>query len=536
MFQKFKSLALERQMFLSFSCASALLLIATLFVALYFDIDRQHQSIDASIATTAAYAASLDEVSEMLERGYPSGKAAAQLDKLHHSLSSLDTIAVYSRDGLRFYHTSRNESGDTFVSGEETAILSGAAPYITSGYSTQGSQRKAFHAVTNGEGEIIGFVTVAIFLSDIMQRNLALLPAFFCILAAALVIALLLSRGIVRLLQSSLHGYQPDELLDLYIRQDEVLNAIEDGLIATDGRGVVLFSNKQARRLFQQQEDVPLQGRNILEFFPESSCTQVAQSGVPIHNHSQVINGHSVLATVLPVRANSGQPGVLSVFHDKTEMRKLSDQLSGAREMLDTLRFFNHEFMNKLHVILGYLQTNQIQEATQFIINSSLVSSQSIRETADCIRIPRLCALIIGKMMHASELGILLTVSHDSSCREEDLLVPVEDWAAIIGNLLENAIEELSRSQPEIREIQLSLYCRPDCNLIICEDTGSGIPADLLPHIWEKGVSSKGDDRGLGLNLVGQLIEKNHGSIQIDTEPGEGTVFTLTFTREGEMH
>ena len=511
MVQKFKSLALERQMFLSFSCASALLLIATLFVALYFDIDRQYQNIDASIANTASYAASLDDVVDMLERGYPSGKVNSQLDKLHRSFTALDTIAVYNRDGLRFYHTSRHESGDTFISGEETPILSGSEPYITSGYSTQGAQRKAFHAVYSESGEVIGFVTVAIFLSDIMERNLSLLPAFFFILAASLVIALLLSRGIVKLLRSSLHGYQPAELLDLYIRQDEVLNAIEDGLIATDSTGTVLFSNNKASQLFQQEENIPLQGRNIREFFPGSSCTQVAQSGVPIHNHSQVIHGHSVLATVLPVRADSGKQGVLSVFHDKTEMQKLSDQLSGAREMLDTLRFFNHEFMNKLHIILGYLQTDQIQEATQFIINSSLVSSQSIRETADCIRIPRLCALIIGKMMHASELGILLTVSHDSSCREENLLLPVEDWAAIIGNLLENAIEELSRSQPEIREIQLSLYCRPDCNLLICEDTGGGIPTDLLPHIWEKGVSSKGDDRGFGLNLVGQLIEKNHG-------------------------
>ena len=263
MIRKFKAMALERQMFLSFSCASALLLVATLIVALYFDIDRQHQSIDASIASTAAYTASLDEVVEMLERGYPSGAVKSQLDQLHRSMPSLDTIAVYDRDGLRFYHTSRHESGDTFVSGEESAILSGAPPYITSGYGTQGDQRKAFHAVTNQNGEIIGFVTVAIFLSDIMERNLSLLPPFYFILAAALVIALLLSRGIVKLLQSSLHGYQPDELLDLYIRQEQVLNAIEDCLIATDENGTVLFSNDKARRLFQQQEDIPLHGRNI---------------------------------------------------------------------------------------------------------------------------------------------------------------------------------------------------------------------------------------------------------------------------------
>ena len=76
-------------------------------------------------------------------------------------------------------------------------------------------------------------------------------------------------------------------------------------------------------------------------------------------------------------------------------------------------------------------------------MNTSLVTSQSIRETADCIRVSHLCALIIGKMMHAAELGILLTVTHDSFCREEDLLLSPEDYATILGNLLENAIDEL---------------------------------------------------------------------------------------------
>ena len=75
---------------------------------------------------------------------------------------------------------------------------------------------------------------------------------------------------------------------------------------------------------------------------------------------------------------------------------------------------------------LGYLQTGQTEEAIKFIINSNLVSSQSIRQTADCIRVSKICALVIGKMMHAAELGILLTVSPDSRCLEKDLLLPME--------------------------------------------------------------------------------------------------------------
>ena len=200
--------------------------------------------------------------------------------------------------------------------------------------------------------------------------------------------------------------------------------------------------------------------------------------------------------------------------------------------MLDTLRAFNHEFLNKLHIILGYLQTGETKKAMDFITNSSLVSSQSIRETAACIRVSRICALVIGKMMHAAELGIHLTVAPDSSCLERDLLLPPDSYITIIGNLLENAIEELTASGSNIKEITLGLYCRPDCTIISCEDTGNGIRTELLSNIFEKGVSSKGENRGTGLYLIHQIVSEQHGEITIDTEPGEGTCFTLTFTRK----
>ena len=262
----------------------------------------------------------------------------------------------------------------------------------------------------------------------------------------------------------------------------------------------------------------------------ETGCIQVARSGQAVHNRSCVIQERQILASEVPILGENGSQGVLNVFHDKTEMRKLSDELSGARYMLDTLRFFNHEFMNKLHIILGYLQTGESQKAVQFIMNTSLVTSQSIRETADCIRVSSICALVIGKMMHAAELGILLTVSPDSRCLEKDLLLPMEDYITIIGNLLENAIEELSNGEHEIKEITLGLYCDPDCNIITCEDTGGGIRPDLIDRIYERGVSSKGENRGTGLFLIKQLVEESHGDISIETEEGEGTCFTITFT------
>ena len=458
MLQKIKSLSLERQLFLSFSAVSALLLMLSLGITLYFDIARQSQSIDSTISSTAAYVASMDGVAEMLANGYPTQEVTGSLDSLHQNFPGIDIIAVYDRNGLRFYHTSRLETGETFVAGEETAILSGSPPYITTGYGTHGNQRVAFHAVRDGSGSIIGFVTAAIFRADILQRSLNLVLLFSLVLGGMFGVALLLARGIVHLLKGSLRGHHPKELLDLYLQQDDLLNSIEDGLVATDLRGQVVFANDQARTLLQCGS-TPLEGQPLTRFFPETGCIQVARSGQAVHNRSCVIQERQILASEVPILGENGSQGVLNVFHDKTEMRKLSDELSGARYMLDTLRFFNHEFMNKL------------------------------------------------------------------------LLSP-EDYATILGNLLENAIDELSRSHSEVREIKLSMYCRPDCNLVVCEDTGGGIAPDILPHIWDKGFSSKGEGRGFGLYLISRLVDEHGGCIELETEPGVGTCFTLTFTRE----
>lgn len=533
MFRAFQRFSLEKQLFVSFVSFAAVLLLLSVGVTLVMDINRQIQSTDGLIRSTASYIASLDSVKNMLKQGYPDPAVTREMDLLNENLEDLHVIIICDANSLRFYHTSRQEGGDSFVEGDQDAILQGSEPYITIGYGTHGTQRRAFHGVQDTDGTILGFVMTSVFTADISAHIHMLV--LYCVLVffAALVVALGLSRGLVVLLRRSLLGYHPTELLELYLQQGEVLNAVEDGLVATDTRGKVVFANQAACQLFQKDEKA-MRGRKLDQAFPDSSCAQVAHTGQAVHNRSCVIGGHQVLASEIPIPGKSGCSGVLNVFHDKTELLKLSDELSGARSMLDTLRFFNHEFMNKLHVILGYLQTGEPDKAASFIMNSSLVTSRAIRETADCIRVSRICALVIGKMMHAAELGIRLSVASDSYCRQEDLLLPEEDCVTIVGNLLENAVEELSRSEGEMREIRLALYCRSDCNVIVCEDTGGGIPPELQPHIFEKGVSSKGKGRGLGLCIIHQLVERYHGTIDVMTEAGAGTCFTLTFTRSAQ--
>ena len=69
-------------------------------------------------------------------------------------------------------------------------------------------------------------------------------------------------------------------------------------------------------------------------------------------------------------------------------------------------------------------------------------------------------------------------------------------------------------------------------------DTGEGILPELSPHIFAKGVSSKGYNRGFGLYLVERSVKQLQGDIEFETRPGEGTVFTVTvpYATKEEQH
>ncbi|MFR8166435.1 MAG: sensor histidine kinase [Enterocloster sp.] len=518
MLPKFKKLSLEKQLFLSFFSVSACLLVLSLGISLFYNVNRRKAEIDSLISGVAAYAASMDQVIHMLDSGYPDRETAAALDGLHENFPDLNVIAIYDRNLLRFYHTTRRESGESLINGEEQAVLSGSGPYITTGIGTHGTQRRAFHAVVGNDGAISGFVMASAFSTYIAGQSRQILSVYATVLAVMLVISLLLSHGTVRLLRSSLMGYHPRNS-EAYLRQDTVLNAMEgisplisDTMVTNQPTRPCSLQGGAAgpaiARLFQPQARRSCGWKSVGQ-----GCSRASHLVVPIGNLPKI-------------------QGVLTILNDRYEVETLSDELSGARSMLDTLRAFNHEFLNKLHVILGYLQTGQTQQAITFITNSSLVSSQAIRQTADCLRVHQICALVVGKLMHAAELGILLTVSPDSRCMGKDLVMDVGDCVTLVGNLLENAIEELHGSKKEIREITLGIYASTEGTVITCEDTGRGIPAPVLERVFDNGFSTKGEGRGTGLHLVRQIVDRCGGEISIDTEEGEGTCFTLTFTRK----
>ena len=460
------------------------------------------------------------------------------VDRTVHGISGIDLFAVYDTDGTPVYFCDITESGDDASTLEtlDSALMerldANDQALLDNAQAPKGADHCAYAAVHRPDGSIKGYVMAGLYIRSIRDTGMRTLGIYILIGMAALSVGSLLSLRLAQRIKSDLLGYEPDAFRDLFLRRMELLDALDEGLLAIDREEHIIYINRAAAEMLSFDKETVI-GKPLSQVYPQSTIPRVLDTEQPEYNISlESLHHVRILSDRMPVRRDGQIVGAVAIFRNRTEVANLARELTGVQHIVEAMRAYTHEFMNKLHIILGYLQTGESQKAVQFIMNTSLVTSQSIRETADCIRVSHLCALIIGKMMHAAELGILLTVTHDSFCREEDLLLSPEDYATILGNLLENAIDELSRSHSEVREIKLSMYCRPDCNLVVCEDTGGGIAPDILPHIWDKGFSSKGEGRGFGLYLISRLVDEHGGCIELETEPGVGTCFTLTFTRE----
>lgn len=98
----------------------------------------------------------------------------------------------------------------------------------------------------------------------------------------------------------------------------------------------------------------------------------------------------------------------------------------------------------------------------------------------------------------------------------------------ILLNLVRNAFDAI-REKPNGR-IAIHLGCTNDNILLSIADNGTGIPPAILGKIFDPFFTTKGKKgNGLGLDLVKRLVEAQHGRIQVHSEPGQGSEFTITF-------
>lgn len=526
-----KQRTIERQLYSTLIGGIAIMLLISISITLYYSIYRQKRHVDRTIADTAAIVAHMPQVLQTLQGQGDPEELKEYLNQVL-ALSSVEIITVCDAAGVRLYHPNEALIGKRFVGGDEQPALEGADPYITTGRGTLGEQRRAFCPVRDDSGRVAGFVMTSMLIRSMVYTRGQILAVYLVFALLLALIALVVVRQMMRRLRRTLMGHGPEEFAAMYLQQSGVLDALDEGVFAIDRQSRVILMNSSARRMLDIPPGQAVEGALITELFPETRLPQVMESGRAQNNVIMDLRGRRIITSRIPLCKDGVCDGAVSVFRDKTEVTRLAEELTGTRFLVDTLRAYNHEFNNKLHVILGYIQMGRLTEAVEFITRSTLLPASALAAVSERIAVPHLAALILGKMIRAKEKGILLTLKPDSRCMADDLIIPPEDCETIVGNLLENAIEELDRRDHPVKEISLGVYCSGQGLLIQCEDTGGGIPPQVLERIFEQGVSTKGENRGTGLSLVHSIVEAWGGQIQVDTELDEGTGITVSIATQ----
>jgi two-component system phosphate regulon sensor histidine kinase PhoR len=115
--------------------------------------------------------------------------------------------------------------------------------------------------------------------------------------------------------------------------------------------------------------------------------------------------------------------------------------------------------------------------------------------------------------------------------QDSPILILEDDLYQIVFNLMENGIKYNATGG----SLTVSLSRADDNALLTVRDTGVGIPPDALEHIFErffrvdKARSRATGGSGLGLAIVRAIVERNKGEITVESTPGQGSAFTVSF-------
>src|SRR5678815_4850330 len=362
--------------------------------------------------------------------------------------------------------------------------------------------------------------------------------------------------------------------------QARLLSAVEQAVIATDLEGTIVYWNSFAEQLYGWSAAEVL-GANALETIPAEVMLEQAADIMSRLRVGKSWSGEFLvrrkdgtvfpaMITDSPIFGELGElVGVVGISVDisqrkqsEAEREALHQSERAARaeaekanrlkdEFLATL---SHELRNPLNVILGYAEvllrseearkSSFVSRAAEILKRNALAQSQLVRDLLDLSRLHMgkltlnlETISLTGAIQHAAE-----TVRDEANEKGVEIRIDVPDdmvfvdadslrMEQIVWNLLNNAV----KFTPPGGNVRLHLTTSGNQAQLVVTDTGQGIEAEFLPHVFEMfrqadaTISRRHGGMGIGLALVQELVDLQDGSVSVySAGQGHGAQFTIS--------
>ena len=243
-------------------------------------------------------------------------------------------------------------------------------------------------------------------------------------------------------------------------------------------------------------------------------------------NHNQKML--SVIVVVAACMAIYGATiDIQEALRTRRRERTIS-QLQTVNDQMDALnlklRAQRHDFLNHVQVVYSLLEMGESTEAADYLekVYDELKAVSKVMRT----KVTAFNALLQVKNAACEERGIQLDMDIRSTL--DGLPVPAWEICCIIGNLMDNAMDALEGQTGG----RICLTVREDLKgfTFTIANNGDVIPEAMRETIFEPGVSTKGEGRGMGLSIVRNTLAEFGGQIALaDTEE---TAFVVTVPKK----